>query len=215
MVVFTAHDQADGAQSIIATLKKHNVKGSFFFTGHFYEQFPQVVRELLADGHYVGTHGYRHLLYAPWDNRDSCLVEKQEFVDDIKTAYATMATFGITPQSAPYFIAPYEWYNDHHASWARQMGLQIVNYTPGTASNEDYTWHGIEQETGAKYRSNRWLYDRILQKEQENGLNGHLLMVHFGTDPRRTEKFYNRLSDIITTLTKRGYTFVSLPELLK
>lgn len=214
-LVFTAHDQADGAQSIIATLKKHNVKGSFFFTGHFFEQFPQVVRELLADGHYVGTHGYRHLLYAPWDNRDSCLVEKQEFVDDIKTAYATMATFGITPQSAPYFIAPYEWYNDHHASWARQMGLQIVNYTPGTASNEDYTWPGIEQETGAKYRSNRWLYDRILQKEQENGLNGHLLMVHFGTDPRRTEKFYNRLSDIITTLTKRGYTFVSLPELLK
>lgn len=214
-LVFTAHEWADGAQSIISTLREFHIKGSFFFTGQFFNLYPDVVRDLLADGHYVSTHGYTHQVYAPWNNRDSCLVEKQEFVNDLKKAYATMATFGITPQSAPYFIPPYEWYNRHHASWARQMGLQIVNFTPGTHSNEDYTYPGIELESGAKYRSNAWLYDRMMNYEKEYGLNGHLLMIHFGTDPRRTEKLYQRLPEIITTLQQRGYTFVSVPELLK
>ena len=214
-LVFTADDRADGADRIIATLKRQHIRGAFFFTGRFFEMYPDVVRQLLADGHYVGTHSYGHLLYAPWDNRDSCLVGQQEFVDDLKRAYTKMAEFGITPQSAPYFIPPYEWYNDHHASWARQMGLQIVNFTGGTRSNEDYTWPGIEQETGAPYRSSRWLYDHMLQYEREHGLNGHLLMIHLGTDPRRTDKFYDRLPDIIRTLTKRGYRFVSLPALLQ
>ena len=214
-LVFTADDRADGADRIIATLKRQHIRGAFFFTGRFFEMYPDVVRQLLADGHYVGTHSYGHLLYAPWDNRDSCLVGQQEFVDDLKRAYTKMAEFGITPQSAPYFIPPYEWYNDHHASWARQMGLQIVNFTGGTRSNEDYTWPGIEQETGATYRSSRWLYDHMLQYEREHGLNGHLLMIHLGTDPRRTDKFYDRLPDIIRTLTKRGYRFVSLPTLLQ
>ena len=214
-LVFTADDRADGADRIIATLRRQGIRGAFFFTGRFFEMYPDVVRRLLADGHYVGTHSYGHLLYAPWDNRDSCLVGQQEFVDDLKRAYTAMAQFGITPQSAPYFIPPYEWYNDHHASWARQMGLQIVNFTGGTRSNEDYTWPGIEQETGATYRSSRWLYDHMLQYEREHGLNGHLLMIHLGTDPRRTDKFYNRLPDIIKAFTKRGYHFVSLPALLQ
>ena len=39
-------------------------------------------------------------------------------------------------------------------------------------------------------------------------------MVHFGTDERRTEKFYDHLPDLIKTLKKKGYRFVSLNELL-
>ena len=213
-LVFTADDRADGADRIISTLKRQHIRGAFFFTGRFFEMYPDVVRQLLADGHYVGTHSYGHLLYAPWDNRDSCLVGQQEMVDDLKRAYTKMAEFGITPQSAPYFIPPYEWYNAHHASWARQLGLQIVNFTNGTYSNEDYTWPGIEQETRATYRSSRWLYDHMMQYERDHSLNGHLLMIHLGTAPRRTDKFYDRLPDIIRTLTKRGYHFVSLPALL-
>jgi hypothetical protein len=37
-------------------------------------------------------------------------------------------------------------------------------------------------------------------------------LIHFGTDPRRPEKFYHHLSDIIDELRHRGYNFVSLPE---
>ena len=61
---------------------------------------------------------------------------------------------------------------------------------------------------------NRWLWDRIMRCEKEKTLNGHLLMIHFGTDERRIEKFYDRLPALIKELKKRGYSFVPLTTLL-
>ena len=60
-LVFTAADKADGADAIISTLKKHGIKGGFFFTGEFYELYPDVVKRLLDEGHFVGSHSYGHL----------------------------------------------------------------------------------------------------------------------------------------------------------
>ena len=211
-LVFTADDRADGAERIITTLKKNGIKGAFFFTGRFFELYPDVVRRLVDDGHYVGSHSDSHLVYCAWEKRDSLLVTKEQFMDDIRRSYARLAEYGITPQSAPWFIPPYEWHNATVAAWAREMGLQLVNYSPGTLSCMDYTYPGITG--GNPYRDNRWLWDRIMRCEKEKTLNGHLLMVHFGTDERRTEKFYDRLPDLIKTLRKKGYSFVSLNEML-
>lgn len=47
--VFTAADKADGAERIISTLRKYNIKGGFFFTGEFFEMYPDVVRRLVAE----------------------------------------------------------------------------------------------------------------------------------------------------------------------
>ena len=212
-LVFTADDRADGADRIISTLKKNNIKGAFFFTGRFFDMYPDVVQRLVNDGHYVGCHSYGHLLYCDWGKRDSLLVTKQEFRDDLVKGYAKLAQFGITPQQAPYMIPPYEWHNATIAAWACEMGVQLVNFSPGTASSNDYTYPGI---TGSNpYRDNRWLWDRIMRCEREKTLNGHLLMIHFGTDERRTEKFYDRLPALIKELKRRGYSFVSIDEMLQ
>lgn len=208
--MFTADDMADGADFIISTLKKSGIKGGFFFTGRFFDMYPDVVRRLVADGHYVGSHSYGHLLYSPWTCRDSLLVTKDEFVADMQKSYATLARFGITKEMAPYFIPPYEYYNSTVNSWARQMGLQIINFTPGTCSNQDYT----TPDMGNIYRSSDWLYKKMLSYEKEHTLNGHFLMVHFGTFSARTDKFYHRLPSIIKTLRKRGYEFVTVEQML-
>ena len=213
-LVFTADDRADGADRIISTLGEQGIKGAFFFTGRFLDQFPQVVIRLVAGGHYVGSHSYGHLLYCDWSKRDSLLVTKQQFRDDITRSYEALGRYGITPQQAPWMIPPYEWHNATVAAWAREMGLQLINFSPGTASSMDYTWPGIEREGGNSYRDNSWLWDRIMRCEREHTLNGQLLMIHLGTDPRRTEKFYDCLPDLIKTLKDKGYQFVSLPEMM-
>ena len=44
-------------------------------------------------------------------------------------------------------------------------------------------------------------------------LNGHLMLIHFGTDNRRTDKFYNSYLDkLIKTLKRKGYTFTPILE---
>lgn len=205
--VFTAADKADGAERIISTLRKYNIKGGFFFTGEFFEMYPDVVRRLVAEGHYVGSHSYGHLLYAPWGNRDSLLVTKQEFEEDIFKSYKVLREFGIT--DAPYFIPPYEHYNATISSWARQLGLQVINYTPGTLTNGDYTTPEMKRYFSSKEILGRiWEYERT----DPNGLNGHIMLIHFGTDPARTDKFYDKLPGLIRELRSKGYSFTPLKD---
>lgn len=205
--VFTAADKADGAERIISTLRKYNIKGGFFFTGEFFEMYPDVVRRLVAEGHYVGSHSYGHLLYAPWGNRDSLLVTKQEFEDDIFKSYKVLRELGIT--DAPYFIPPYEHYNATISSWARQLGLQVINYTPGTLTNGDYTTPEMKRYFSSKEILGRiWEYERT----DPSGLNGHIMLIHFGTDPARTDKFYDKLPGLIRELRRKGYSFTPLKD---
>lgn len=203
--VFTAADKADGAERIISTLGKYNIKGGFFFTGEFFEMYPDVVRRLVAEGHYVGSHSYGHLLYAPWGDRDSLLVTRQEFNEDIFKSYKVLREFGIT--DAPYFIPPYEHYNSTISSWARQLGLQVINYTPGTLTNGDYTTPEMKRYFSSKeILSKIWEYERT----DPNGLSGHIMLIHFGTDPARTDKFYDKLPGLIRELRRKGYSFTPL-----
>ena len=208
-LVFTAADKADGAEAILNTLKKHGIKGAFFFTGEFLERFPETVRQLVKEGHYVGSHSYGHLLYMPWENRDSLLVSREAFEQDLQKSYAKLQSFGIAYHDAPLYLPPYEYYNRTIAAWAKGMGIQLVNFTPGTLSNADYT----TPDMGPKYRSSQAIYNKIMEVEKAEGLNGHLMLIHLGTDDRRTDKFYNGYLDkTIRTLTKKGYRFVPLRE---
>lgn len=211
-LVFTGHNRAEGGEFVLNTLKENNAKGAFFITGEFVKMFPQLVDRIKADGHYVGSHSYGHLLYAAWEDSDSLLVSKQEFIDDMEKSFASLASIGVKRSDAPYFIPPYEWYNSEVSAWAKELGLQVVNFTPGTGSSNDYTAPSM----GAKYRTSKQLWNAIMdcEKNDAHGLNGHLLMVHIGTFDERTDKFYKRLPALIKTLKKKGYNFVSIEELL-
>lgn len=209
-LVFTGHEFADGAKTIQRVLKKNNIKGAFFLTGDFYRKYPALARNLQKDGHYLAPHSNKHLLYADWQNRDSTLISRPEFEKDLNDNYRTMGKIGLKIESPRYFIPPYEWYNQDISDWAEAMGVQIVNFTPGTTSNADYTTPDMKN-----YLSSETIYNRILTYEDEHSLNGFLLLIHIGTDPKRTDKLYNRLDDLIRELKKRGYEFKSINTLLK
>jgi endoglucanase len=210
-IVFTGDEFADGGDMIASALSKEKVQASFFLTGNFYRNFPTLIKKLNANGHYLGSHSDRHLLYADWKNRDSLLVSKEQFTGDMRKSFAAMRKYGISPPK--YFLPPYEWYNDSIAYWTTQLaGMQLINYSPGTRSNADYTW----PEMGKQYLSSDSIYNSITGYEANNssGLNGFILLLHIGTDPRRKDKFYNRLPDLIRHLRQRGYVFKKIDELL-
>ena len=112
-----------------------------------------------------------------------------------------MKANAITTTTVKYFLPPYEWYNDSIANWTRELGIQLINYSPGTLSAADYTYPGLKN-----YRATEEIYQSILDKEltDEHGLNGYILLLHIGTDPKRTDKFYHRLNNLVTTLKQKG-----------
>lgn len=160
----------------------------------------------------MGSHSDKHLLYCDWVKRDSLLVTKKQFTDDLNNAYKELARWGIEKDQAHYYLPAFEWYNDSISAWTKDLGLQLVNFTPGTYSNADYTF----PEMGKRYFSSEAIMDSVLQYEKKstNGLNGFILLVHIGTDPRRTDKFYKHLPDLITELKNHGYQFERIDELL-
>jgi endoglucanase len=214
-IVFTGDEFADGGKHIAKTLKAAGVKANFFFTGRFYRNpaFAGIIRQLKRDGHYLGSHSDEHLLYCDWNRRDSLLVTREQFDKDLTNSYKTLARWGITKEQAPYFLPPYEWYNDTIADWTLAGGLKLVNFTPGTRSNADYTW----PQMGSRYRSSQEIYDSIIAYETQHGsgLNGFLLLIHIGTSPERIDKFYFKLSKMVRYLQSKNYRLLTVPELLQ
>lgn len=213
-IVFTGDEFAEGGEFISKTLKQTNTKASFFFTGRFYRNpaFKKIIGELKANNNYLGAHSNEHLLYCDWKNRDSLLVTNQQFKHDLQKNYDELIKIGVSKSSANFFLPPYEWYNDSIAMWTKEMSLQLVNYTPGTLSHADYTSPGEKN-----YRSSDAIYQSIVRYEQNHpsGLNGFILLMHTGTDAKRTDKFYHRLPQLIQWLKTKNYQLVRIDELLK
>ena len=189
------------------------MKGSFFLTGKFYRnpEFEPLLKMLAEAGHYLGAHSDQHLLYCDWEKRDSLLVTRDEFTEDLKYNYKAMHAFGIETGDAPLFLPPYEWYNDTISAWTASMGLQLINYTHGTLSHADYTVPGT-----SGYRSSQKIYGSILEYEtgHNSGLNGFILLSHIGTAPERSDKFYLQLEKLINSLQAKGYRFQRIDEIL-
>lgn len=206
-LVFTAHDKGEGGEIVRSVLKKHNIKASFFFTGDFYRnsKFTAFIKALKKDGHYLGAHSNKHLLYAPWEKRDSLLISQEDFVKDLRANYAEMEKFGVKKEDALYFLPPFEWYNEEISRWAKELGLELVNFTPGTRSNADYTSPLVDKN----YVSSDDIYKSIMnfEKSDKNGLNGFILLTHIAATEGRKDLFYNRLDSLITELEGKGYIF--------
>jgi len=213
-LVFTGDSFGDGGEFIASTLAEKKVKASFFLTGNFYRNkaFATVISKLKTQGNYLGSHSDKHLLYCDWDKRDSLLVNRREFQTDLLNSYVAMKKFGITKKEAAYFLPPYEWYNDSIAEWTSNLGLQLVNYSPGTISHADYTTPDMKN-----YKSSTEIYKSIMEYElvSPGALNGFMLLTHIGTETARRDKFYLLLPKLIDELKAKGYEFKRVDELLK
>ncbi|MCD8080353.1 MAG: glycoside hydrolase family 9 protein [Bacteroides sp.] len=207
-LVFTAADKADGAETILKVLRQNQIQGAFFLTGDFYRKFPEVVQQLRSEGHYVGAHSDKHPLYCSWEDPSETLISREEFEKDLLENYRLMREAGIPYTDAPLFMPPYEHYNREISSWTRALGLQLVNFTAGTLTNADYTTPDMPN-----YRSSKEIYDKVMAIEKAEGLNGHIMLIHLGTDDKRTDKFYNTYLDkVIKSLKKKGYAFNPLRD---
>ncbi len=209
-MVFTAHEFNDGFGTILQVTKKYRIHVSFFLTGDFYRNplNRYIINEIIIQGHYLGPHSDKHLLYCSWARRDSLLVTRDKFLADLSNNYKAMKYFGIKKKQASFFLPPYEWYNRKIYEWSKDEGLTLVNFTPGTSSNQDWTY----PELGKSYLSSDIIYNRILRYEERYGMNGFILLIHPGTDPRRTDKLYNRLEDLVKYLRSCGYIFKRIDE---
>lgn len=213
-LLFTGDEFGDGLNAIANTLQKQEVKGSFFFTGRFYRNkiFQSAINKLYRQKNLLGSHSDMHLLYNDWTKRDSTLVTRDSLLNDLSKSRKAILQAGIKEKDiTPFFIPPYEWWNNETAKWLSTAGMKVFSFTPGTTSNADYTY----PEMGKSYRTSDEIITNIKKfNKRKGGLNGVVLLIHAGTDPRREDKLYNRLDELINYLKKEGYQFKRIDQLL-
>ncbi|MDF1753521.1 MAG: polysaccharide deacetylase family protein [Verrucomicrobiales bacterium] len=210
--VFTGGYHGEGAEYILDVLKEKKVRGSFFLTGNYLRNSSHKagILRMVKEGHYVGAHSDNHPKYVKSFSSTGTLISQRAFVADLDKNFAELAKFGIKKSDAPFFIPPYEAYNQTIVKWAKEYGLTLFNYTPGTRTNGDYT-----DPSMSHYYSSAQIMSFIRAEAlRENGLNGHLMLIHLGVGPKRTDKFYHQLGPLIEELRAKNYQIVSVPELL-
>lgn len=213
-LVFTGDEFAEGGETILNELAQRQGRASFFLTGTFLQNqgFKPLVSQMVADGHYLGPHSDKHLLYCAWDETRRTLVSEEEFTNDLLANAAKIPGQGLGERRfSRYFLPAFEHYNREIADWTRQQRWTLINYTPGTRSNADYTGEG-----DTNFVSSQVIFDSIVKREREdpNGLNGFILLLHLGSGPGRADKFHLRFGELLETLGGKGYQFVRVDELL-
>jgi peptidoglycan/xylan/chitin deacetylase (PgdA/CDA1 family) len=214
-LVFTGHEFGEGGEVILNELARHKSRASFFLTGAFLtnSEFAFLVDGIQNEWHYIGPHSDRHLLYCAWEEPRRTLVNEDQFQEDL---LANVVRIPGNPNEnrrfARYFLPPFEHYNREIADWTRANGWTLINFTPGTRSNADYTG-----EADRNFASSQKIFNSIVAREHEDpdGLNGFILLLHIGAGPGRADKFHARFGELLDYLAGRGYEFVRVDELLR
>ena len=213
-LVFTGGEFGEGTPHILDALATRRMSANFFVTGDFLRnpELRPLISRMIADGHYVGPHSDAHPLYCPWEDRSRTLVTKAFFAADLRKNIDDLRALGALREVGRpvYFVPPYEWYNAEQTRWARDMGVVLLNFTPGSGSNRDYAPEGHKS-----FVPSAKIVDDILAYERKDphGLNGFLLLLHLGS--QRQDKVHPHLGRLLDELAARGYAFVRVDEMLK
>ena len=70
-------------------LDKYSAKATFFFTGRFAAEFPEIARECVARGHEIASHSQDHRLLTEYDDPEDFRVNLLESLDNIEKASGT------------------------------------------------------------------------------------------------------------------------------
>lgn len=211
-LIFTGDKFGESAEPILETLKERGVSGGFFLTGNFVrdQSLRPLVKRMVKEGHYVGPHSDSHPLYASWEDRQKSLVTAEFFKDDLQKNIDGLREASALSAGTPVlFVPPYEWYNAEQVAWSREMGVGLINFTPGSGSNRDYA-----REGDRVFVPSAKILEDVLAYEQKDphGLNGFVLLLHLGSG--RRDPFHPQLGKLCDELAERGYEFVRVDELL-
>ena len=123
-------------KSILDTLDKACVKGTFFSVGRMALAYPSTVREVIARGHTLGTHTYSHPFNMPRMKREKAQAE-------IEQGFAAVAVAAGAP------IAPFFRFTglSDSAALVDYLGTRhIAAFTVDVVSNDSYI-HDVDQLT--------------------------------------------------------------------
>lgn len=173
---------------VLDQLKRQGVKATFFVVGHRAKKHPELLRRIHEEGHVIGNHSYSH----PQFKRRTV---KQFQTEIKKTEKIIEQIVGYKPKL---IRPPYGEINEAQLKWAQRNGYRVVNWNV-----DSLDWKGLNKEQ--------------VKKNIMKGINpGAIILQHAGGGSSSTlDGTIQAIPEIVQAIRKRGYRFVTLPELLR
>ncbi|MDE2840208.1 MAG: polysaccharide deacetylase family protein [Chloroflexota bacterium] len=156
-VAFTLDGGAIAAYTseILEILREHEVRITFFITGQFAERHPELVIEMIGDGHEIGNHSYGHPEFTKLsdDSIRAELTRTEEIIKDVA---------GVSTK--PWFRFPYGARTYHAQDVVAREGYHNIYWTIDTID-----WRGDATP------------DLIKQRIRDRLQNGVIILAHLGS----------------------------------
>jgi peptidoglycan-N-acetylglucosamine deacetylase len=175
------------SMKVLDILKKEKVKATFFIVGQKAEEFPEILKMMADGGHELENHTYYHSrLNGLTDNK---LLEE---LDETSKAINR-----ITGRKVAYFRPPFGVFDAAQRKLIEKAGYKMVLWTV----NADDFYH-----IGWGMRTAKSIEKKVLLGVR----GGDVVLAHDDS-----KQLVEALPVIIDSLKKRGYTFVTLSELVE
>ena len=193
-LTFDGGSGAEAVDGILSTLKAQHVPATFFLTGEFVSHFPAEARAIVAAGERVGDHSVSHPHFI-----GDHLTDAQMRAQVRDARQRIISATGADPW--PWFRFPYGDLNAHAISVVNSVGFVPIGWTVDTLG-----WKGAK-DTGITVST---IVNRVLA----NLKPGEIVLMHVGAAPDGTTLDAAALPSIISALTARGYSFVTMDAML-
>ncbi|MGE4273617.1 MAG: polysaccharide deacetylase family protein [Desulfitobacterium sp.] len=175
--------------AILEVLEQHHAKASFFLTGRWAKNNPELVKEIQARGHAIENHGYSH----PHPDQLSIQANQEEI---LKTESIIQE---ITGQKTKYYAPPYGERGASGLKAAGNLGYTTILWTLDTVDwRPESTPEVITQ--------------RIVDPAVRFGIKpthlGAIVLMH----PK--ENTVKALPNILGQLANQGFQFITINELI-
>lgn len=192
-LTFDAGANADGLDSILATLDVKNVKATFFLTGDFADAYAVQSRRIAGAGHRLANHTVNHP-HLP------VLGSAQVRSEVLDAERKIRAAAGANPK--PFFRFPYGDRSSRTIEIVNDAGYACVRWTVDTLG-----WKGTDPGGQTAQTVTRRVIDAAIP--------GEIVLMHVGSNPDdHTTLDADALLAVIDGLRVMGYSFVTLDVLL-
>ena len=173
--------------AILNALKRHNVQATFFVVGNFLRDNPELVKQMLKEGHTIGNHTFHH-------PDMSQIATKETFSRELKSVEALYKD--ITGKSMTRFYRPPQGkYSTENLQMAKDMGYHTFFWSLAYVD-----WLADAQP------SKEEAFDKLLGRIHP----GAIVLLH---NTSRTNG--EILDELLAKWEEMGYTFSTLKKLVR
>jgi len=106
-------------EPVINILKEHDIRSTFFLSGPWAKQYPEIPRRIKKDGHEIASHGYRHV--------NLSTLSRAEIKQEIMKAHEALKE--VTGVSPSLIRTPNGDYNDEVIKGAEECGYKVIQWS--------------------------------------------------------------------------------------